>query len=101
MHEVPFYFDIFLYLVLPSANPTSCIAERVPSAFLKAYSGQVHHKLSKEACDLSRGEIRMYDRRKDIRDRIEKRRKINERRINGAWSYIDDQEMMIIFLIRL
>jgi stage IV sporulation protein FA len=34
----------------------------------------------------------MYDRRKNIRDRIEKRRKINERRINGAWNYIDDQD---------
>lgn len=34
----------------------------------------------------------MDDRRKDIRDRIEKRRKINERRVNGAWSYIDDHE---------
>ncbi len=34
----------------------------------------------------------MYDRRKNIRDRIEKRRKTNERRINGAWNYIDDQD---------
>ncbi len=34
----------------------------------------------------------MDDRRKDIRDRIEKRRKINERRINGAWTYIDEHD---------
>lgn len=34
----------------------------------------------------------MHDRRKDIRDRIEKRRKINERRINGAWTYIDEHD---------
>ena len=34
----------------------------------------------------------MDDRRKDILDRIEKRRKINERRVNGAWNYIDDQD---------
>jgi stage IV sporulation protein FA len=34
----------------------------------------------------------MYDRKRDIRDRIEKRRKINERRINGAWSHLDDPE---------
>ena len=41
----------------------------------------------------------MDDRRRDIRDRIEKRRKINERRINGAWSHMDDRRMMIIILI--
>ena len=48
--------------------------------------------MSKGACDLSRGEIRHDDRRKNIRDRIEKRRKINERRINGAWNYIDEHD---------
>lgn len=41
-------------------------------------------------CDLSKGGFGMYDRRKDIRDRIEKRRKISERRINGTWDHIDN-----------
>ena len=43
----------------------------------------------------------MDDRRKDIRDRIEKRRKINERRINGAWTYIDEHDDDHDFLFHL
>ena len=34
----------------------------------------------------------MDDRRKDIRDRIERRKKMNERKLNGAWTYIDDPD---------
>ncbi|MFJ8264571.1 peptidoglycan DD-metalloendopeptidase family protein [Peribacillus asahii] len=59
---------------------------------LQVYSGQVHHKFVKEAWDLQGGDGGMDNRRKNIRDRIEKRRKISERKTEGAWRHVDNPD---------